>query len=207
MLNELKDLSWLDAEDMMKGMPIRSLVSVQMEDAIIDAVLSRCNAVALSAGKAVSKPYTRSDQPPTRSGRTLTDAEMRLQMNFLTKLIEGSVADVEKNANRTGFADIYAEVRMPEWLENSFKERLGIFIPRQFMGCSHNAAAVLASVKEVRGFDDDVRLSAPMEPMEHVYYSELKKIRSLISSAVSTGSADTQRHYRLMLYKIDQALK
>ena len=144
---------------------------------------------------------------PTRSGRTLTDAEMRLQMNFLTKLIDGSVADVEKNANRTGFADMYAEVRMPEWLENSFKERLGIFIPRQFMGCSHNAAAVLASVKEVRGFDDDVRLSAPMEPMEHVYYSELKKIRSLISSAVSTGSADTQRHYRLLLYKIDQALK
>lgn len=216
LLNELKDLSWLDAEDMMKGMPIRSLVSVQMEDAIIDAVLSRCNAVALSAGKAVSKPYTQKEYlsdieqvvwEPTRSGRTLTDAEMRLQMNFLTKLIEGSVADVEKNANRTGFADIYAEVRMPEWLENSFKERLGIFIPRQFMGCSHNAAAVLASVKEVRGFDDDVRLSAPMEPMEHVYYSELKKIRSLISSAVSTGSADIQRHYRLMLYKIDQALK
>ena len=55
--------------------------------------------------------------------------------------------------------------------------------------------------------EDDVDLKAPLEPMEHVYFGELKKIRSLVAASVSTGSADTQRHYRLLLYKIDQALK
>jgi len=52
-----------------------------------------------------------------------------------------------------------------------------------------------------------VDLKAPIEPMEHVYYGELKKVRSLVAANASTGSADTQRHYRLLLYKIDQALK
>ena len=52
-----------------------------------------------------------------------------------------------------------------------------------------------------------VDLKAPLEPMEHVYFGELKKIRSLVAASASTGSADTQRHYRLLLYKIDQALK
>lgn len=54
---------------------------------------------------------------------------------------------------------------------------------------------------------DDVDLKAPIEPMEHIYYGELKKVRSLVAASASTGSADTQRHYRLLLYKIDQALK
>ncbi len=59
-------------------------------------------------------------------------------------------------------------------------------------------------LEEISGFEDDVDLKAPLEPMEHVYFGELKKIRSLVAASVS-GSADTQRHYSLLLYKIDQA--
>ena len=145
---------------------------------------------------------------PTRAGRTLTETEMRLQMNYLTKLIEGSVAGVAKNATRKGIADMYAHIEVPEWLKAASRERFGI-ISEEFMGCFNNKPREMqaARLEEISGFDDDVDLKAPIEPMEHIYYGELKKVRSLVAASASTGSADTQRHYRLLLYKIDQALK
>ena len=77
------------------------------------------------------------------------------------------------------------------------------------MGCFNNRHAEMQAARpeEISGFEDDVELKAPLEPMEHVYFGELKKIRSLVAASASTGSAETQRHYRLLLYKIDQALK
>lgn len=216
LLNELKDLSWLDARETLKEFPIRTSVAMQMEDAIIDGILSRCGAVAICSGKATSAPYTQKEYladierfvwAPTRAGRTLTETEMRLQMNYLTKLIEGSVAGVAKNATRKGIADMYAHIEVPEWLKAASRERFGI-ISEEFMGCFNNKPREMqaARLEEISGFDDDVDLKAPIEPMEHIYYGELKKVRSLVAASASTGSADTQRHYRLLLYKIDQAL-
>ena len=133
---------------------------------------------------------------------------MRLQMNYLTKLIEGSVAGVAKNATRKGITDMYGIIEIPEWLKAASRERFGI-VSEEFMGCFNNKHAEMqaARLEEISGFEDDVDLKAPLEPMEHVYFGELKKIRSLVAASASTGSADTQRHYRLLLYKIDQALK
>ena len=213
LLNELKDLSWLDARETLKEFPIRTSVAMQMEDGI----LSRCGAVAICSDKATSSPYTQKEYladierfvwAPTRAGRNLTETEMRLQMNYLTKLIEGSVAGVTKNASRRGIADMYAYIEVPEWLKSASRERFGI-ISEEFMGCFNNKPREMqaARLEEISGFDDDVDLKAPIEPMEHVYYGELKKVRSLVAANASTGSADTQRHYRLLLYKIDQALK
>lgn len=217
LLNELKDLSWLDARETLKDFPIRTSVAMQMEDAIIDGILSRCGAVAICAEKASSAPYTQREYlndianfvwEPTRAKRTLTETEMRLQMNYLTKLIDGSVVKVTKNPNNSGIADMYAHIQVPEWLKASSRSRFGI-VPEEFMGCFTNKSAEFQAVnrKEVSGFDEDIELKAPLEPMDHVYYSELKKVRDLIAASASTGSADTQRHYRLLLYKIDQALK
>lgn len=217
LLNELKDLSWLDARETLKEFPIRTSVAMQMENAIIDGILSRCGAVSICSDKAVSAPYTQKEYladierfvwASTRAGKTLTDTEMRLQMNYLTKLIEGSVAGVAKNATSKGIADMYAALEVPEWLKAASRERFGI-VPEEFMGCFNNKPAEMqaARLEEISGFEDDVELKAPLEPMEHVYFGELKKIRSLVAASASTGSADTQRHYRLLLYKIDQALK
>ena len=218
LLNELKDLSWLDARETLREFPIRNAVSVQMEDAIIDGILSRSGAVALCADKCNTKnPYTQEEYlediarfvwAPTRNGRTLNEMEMRLQMNFLTKLIEGSVASVSKNANRKGYAACYTGIEVPEWLKAASRERFGI-VPEEYMGVFNNKPAEMqaANLGEISGFSDEVSLKAPLKPMDHVYYGELKKIRSMLSANASTGSADTQRHYRLLIYKIDQALK
>lgn len=216
LLNELKDLSWLDAREALKEFPIRTSVAMQMEDAIIDGILSRCGAVSLCSDKATSAPYTQKEYladierfvwAATRAGKTLTETEMRLQMSYLTKLINGSVKGVAKNASSRGIADMYAVIELPEWLKAASRERFGI-VSEEFMGCFTNKPAEMqaARLEEISGFDE-TELKAPLEPMEHVYFGELKKIRSLVAASASTGSADTQRHYRLLLYKIDQALK
>ena len=217
MLDEMKNLSWLDARDLMREFPIRNNVSVQMEDAIMDGILSRTGAIALCASKSTSNPYTQEEYladieravwAPTYAGKSLSEMEMRLQMNFLTKLIEGSVATVAKNATRKGITDAYTGIAVPEWLKAASRERFGI-VSEEYMGVFNNKPAEMqaSNLREISGFDEEVSLKAPIQPMDHIYYGELKKIRSLLSGKVSTGSADTQRHYRLLIYKIDQALK
>lgn len=56
------------------------------------------------------------------------------------------------------------------------------------------------------GFGFNVYLTDVMEPMDHIYYEKLKQAQALIQSKVSTGSTDTRNHYKLLLYKINQAL-
>ena len=103
---------------------------------------------------------------------------------------------------------MYGIIEIPEWLKAASRERFGI-VSEEFMGCFNNKHAEMQATRleEISGFEDGVDLKAPLETMEHVYFGELKKIRSLVAASASTGSADTQRHYRLLLYKIDQALK
>ena len=120
---------------------------MQMEDAIVDGILSRCGAVAICSNKATSALYTQKEYladierfvwAPTRAGRTLTETEMRLQMNYLTKLIEGSVTGgLLKNATRKGITDMYGIIEIPEWLKAASRERFGI-ISEEFMGCFNN---------------------------------------------------------------------
>ena len=44
-------------------------------------------------------------------------------------------------------------------------------------------------------------------PLDHLYFDMLKRIQTLLKSKANTGSEDTRQHYRLLLYKIEQALK
>lgn len=216
LLNELKDLSWLDARNSWKGFPIHTSVAMQMEDAIVGGILSRNMAVSLCAEKARKNPYTQQEYmadinrfvwAPTRAARTLTNVEMRLQMNYVEKLIKGSVGGVAKNVAARGFAVTDAMIKVPEWLKESTRQRYGI-IPEEYMGCFTNKPTeeIVASQSEVMGFDE-VELKYPVEPMEHIYFGELKNIQSLVKAQAATGSVETQRHYRLLLYKLNQALK
>lgn len=225
LMAELNNLDWLDARTTLRQFPVRSSVATQMENAIIDGVLSRAGAVALCADKAVSNPYTPKEYlqdigkyvwAPTRAERSLTSTEMRLQMSFLSKLIDNSVAGVTKRAGgKSGLADTnpYAIIAVPQWLKEASLGRFGP-VPMEYMGCFSNCLVETPQVsrpqdklKEVSGFsDDDISLKVPAQPVDYIYFAELKNIRQLIQSKQNTGLEDTRRHYRLLLYKINQAL-
>ena len=61
--------------------------------------------------------------------------------------------------------------------------------------------------KEVMGFEETVSVTIPVEPMEHHYYSMLRKIERLAKNRMSVGSDENRTHYRLLVYKISQSLK
>ena len=160
-------------------------------------------------GEAVQRVLTIKERPVDK-GLVLIAADVSQLLPYLdlTRLPEGRLEVILASWPGPYTWIIPARPEVPEWLKAASRERFGI-ISEEFMGCFNNKPREMqaARLEEISGFDDDVDLKAPIEPMEHIYYGELKKVRSLVAASASTGSADTQRHYRLLLYKIDQALK
>ena len=69
--------------------------------------------------------------------------------------------------------------------------------------------ALPLNMSERQGFGYWVNVNSNMviEPLDHLYFDMLKRIQTLLKSEANTGSEDTRQHYRLLLYKIEQALK
>ena len=84
-------------------------------------------------------------------------------------------------------------------------------LPEEVMGVFTNRKSDYEAIREATpaeqmGFGFNVYLTDVMEPMDHIYYEKLKQAQALIQGKVSTGSTDTRNHYKLLLYKINQAL-
>lgn len=62
------------------------------------------------------------------------------------------------------------------------------------------------SSKERAGFDMNVYVAVPNEPMKHIHFDLLKQVRNILNSRLNTGDDNTQKHYRLLKYKVDKAL-
>lgn len=219
LLTQLQNTSWIDDKEALAGFPIKSDLGYNLEDAIIDGILSKTRAISLCAEKTKENPYTQTEYmsdiadfvwKSTRAGKTLTPAEKKLQMQFVSKMISGSVASVKRNAT-SGSAYAFQGIRVPESVKAASRERFGV-LPVSFMGAFDNLpenghVCLRQNPEEISGFSYELSLKAPVEPVEHLYYGELKKILSLVKNMQNSGSDDTRKHYRLLVYKIEQALK
>ena len=69
--------------------------------------------------------------------------------------------------------------------------------------------AMRADASEVMGFDFRVNLNPQVipTPVDYLYFDMLKQLQSLVKSQLNSGSTDTRQHYRLLLHKLDKALK
>lgn len=215
LFDQLKDLSWFDSKKTFANYPIMNDIGPDIESAIIDGILSRNGAVARCASKAKSNAYTQREYlddiaayiwKPTRLGRSLTTAECKLQMQYVSKLIQGSVSEVPKNAAARGFTSL---IEVPETVKQQSRNYFGL-LPYSVAGAYNNmpeGGSVGATLGEISGFDFGLKLAIPSEPMNHVYYAELKNILPIVKSRVATGDENTRNHYKLLVYKIEQALK
>ena len=222
LLAQLEDLSWLDAKEMLSGAPIRSNVSFQLENSIIEAILGQTTMVSLCAEKAQTDPYTRQEYlsdiadavwTPTRQGKTLSQAQMKLQQQFVSKLIDGSVAGVMRSGGGSSALSSIG-IRVPEEIESLRQSHFGI-LPMCFsdsnslnqLSCNHATLQQFVKPEQISGFSFELDVKAPVEPIEHIYFGELQKILPLVKSRQYSGSEQTRQHYRLLVYKIEQALQ
>ena len=110
-------------------------------------------------------------------------------------------------------------IEVPEQVKLMSRERSGE-LPLEVLGGFSNAEAVQPcaeapvtklplNMSERQGFGYWVNVNSNMvvEPLDHLYFDMLKQIQTLLKSKANTGSEDTRQHYRLLLYKIEQALK
>lgn len=231
LLGQVRDLAWLNAPELQQKLPLMSDISTELEEKIFGALMSRSWSVALAAAKDnnkdtyTTKEFLKNVQDyvfaPTRKGKTLTVQEKKMQMELLRQiLLFSGLGKKGMSGSPLTITDVCRMVDVPEQVKMKSRERYGV-LPAEIMGRFTNAeqlescgnAPVVGhlpeSVLQRQGFGYWVNVNSNMviEPLDHLYFDMLKKIQSLLKSKENTGAEDTRQHYRLLLYKIEQALK
>ena len=232
-LGQIRDLEWLNAPDLQQKLPLMSNISTQLEESIFGALLARRWLVALSAAKDDSKDtYTTREFlmhlqdfafAATRQGKTLTTQDKKMQMEMIKQIL--LVTDLGKkgmSGKPLSLTDNCKMVEVPEQVKLMSRERYGI-LSQEVLGGFSNVETMQPCAeapetdvaqqplnmaeKQWFGYGVNVNTNLVIEPLDHVYFDMLKRIQTLLKSKVNTGSEDTRQHYRLLLYKIEQALK
>lgn len=225
LLQEMKDLSWLDGKQFEEGFVLSGNVSNAIEDELFKALMNCPFVLNLCAEKTKTNPYTESEfmddffryvWDSTRKGKTLTETEKKYQIKFLTQVI--GCAGVEKGRSEGSMGVLSltqneCRVVIPESIKERSRATFGI-LPASIMGRFTNETVTPLRVctdqmtpQEKAGFGFFVSAQLRGKPMEHFYFALLKRTQGLLRENVNTGSKETQEHYRLLLYKIEQALK
>ncbi|MFR5660911.1 MAG: zinc-dependent metalloprotease, partial [Butyricimonas faecihominis] len=219
-LEQLKDMTWLDDEELLKGFELRSNISTVLEDRVFKGLMGCLRVIGISAGKAGKDAYTRTEflddvtdcvWKPTRQNKSLTNLEKKLQIRFLSHLIStAGIANKTMNGGSLGIASAERMIQIPECIKAQSRAAYGL-LPEEIMGVFSNREGESQAQRDVRpeevmGFGFNVSLTDVIEPMDHIYYEKLKQAQTLLKQKANTGNADTQKHYRLLLYKIGKAL-
>lgn len=221
LLDQMKDMDCLDAKEMQEGYPLRGNIASYLQDEIFFAMIKQIGNVMICASKSLGEDvYTAEDYmkdiydyvwAPTQQGKTLTSIEKLMQINLLTTIMDQ--AGVVSEQKGTPFALAGNMIRIPEVMKEQSRAAYGL-ISEEFAGIYSNLERLvpfesedLLRQAERMGFDSYVGVTAPYIPTGHIYFDVLKKTLSLLKSKVNTGSTDTKQHYKLLIYKIEKALK
>ena len=221
LLDQMKDMDWLDAKEMQEGYPLRGNIASYLQDEIFFAMIKQIGNVMICASTSLGEDvYTAEDYmkdiydyvwAPTQQGKTLTSIEKLMQINLLTTIMDQ--AGVVSEQKGTPFALAGNMIRIPEVMKEQSRAAYGL-ISEEFAGIYSNLERLvpfesedLLRQAERMGFDSYVGVTAPYIPTGHIYFDVLKKTLSLLKSKVNTGSTDTKQHYKLLIYKIEKALK
>lgn len=217
-LAQLKDLSWLDDESLLKNFEIRSKIASDLEDMILESLMKRFGAVAMSADKADKDAYTQRAYmkdlmdfvwAPTQAGKSLTNLEKKLQLEF-TSFTMGSTGINMTKGTPLSFTAEHMMIQVPEAVKAKSREMYGN-VSEHWMGMFTNKEVSdhrdACCGGDVQGFGWHISVTAPYEPLEHLYFENLQNTLTLLKSKANTGNADTRQHYRLLIYKIEQSLK
>ena len=223
MLEQMRDIDWVDNKEFQSRMPIMGTYAQVLQDIALKAIFKRAAFVAFGARYTDDNmPYTAEEYfsdiydfvfAPTREGKELTGAEKKLQMALLSELISGSGAETGKMESRMDLSirDPYRIAVPREILENSRAAygHVGEFdveMTRARWLRQAGAECCANHPAKVQGFGWQVELPLVDYPMEPLYLSALKNTRALLKSKAKTGSVANQRHYALLLHKVEQAL-
>ena len=224
LLEQVKDLTWLNARELRKTMPLMGDVTEFLEDEIFKILTNRLNAVAINVQQATEKDLLTPEVcihkmydfifAPTKQGKSLSAVEKKLQIKFVAQLISNSgVVAKDMGGQPFTLATERQMVAIPEAVKAKSREMYGE-IPVQYVGIFTNISLPdYNNVKkdwgnvERQGFDFLQPIAIYPVQMSSLYFNMLKRTQVLLRSKQTQGNDDTRMHYKLLLYKIEQALK
>ena len=212
LLNELKEMEWLDCDDFKKALPLMSDISGDVENSVFRGLLSRLNALAVGMEQDGEVAYSISEymndiydfvMSPTQKKNSLTDQEKKLQLKYLSFLLSGSGIQTE-GLGGSPFALTGSTIEPMDYVLE-YGERLYGRLPNEYLGMFARVGNV-ASPSAVSGFGRDLELSRPNVSINTDCFLMLRKTLSLLKGRFAEAAKDTREHYRLLIYKLEKVL-
>lgn len=217
LLEEVKHLSWLEHEEVVKNLPLTGNPAAIIRDQMIEAILTAPEKVHLSALKSGKEdPYTPKEvmediytsiwEKPLQKKLTLTEAEREFQKAFVQTVIAKSGLKETGGSGQSAFSNDHGEfkgIRPPDFVEEQMISDHGIGVYQKYLSPAgaNTPDPVAASFGRV-----DIHFhSKPV--LDHLNYSYLMKVKSLLEEAEKISmDTDTETHYELLLRKIEDVI-
>ncbi|WP_211483129.1 zinc-dependent metalloprotease [Fodinibius roseus] len=225
LLEELNRLDWLEQEEVVTNLPLTGSPSAVIRNQLIEVILGAPERVHLSALKSREEnPYSPEDvmedifnslwKEPLQEKSTLTEAEREFQKAYVQAVIAKSGLERAGATGTSAFASDDRDahelrIKLPEFVEEHLRTEFGSDLYRKYIApiSSHVNAGRSDPVSASFG---TARIRFHTKPvLDHLNYTYLKKVKSLLEEAVAddTAAAGAQSHYELLLRNIENVIR
>jgi len=231
LLKELYDMDWLNNEELLRNLPPQKNQALEMQIGTASIfknllTIKKKNAVILSAAQS-EDPYTleeylndiyRTVWAKTIAGKSLEPIDKTYQTDFIISMISafdptakaGSILFTDPNATRSEYAGPWNQAYAPTLDEvilygldcEGFVSRMEDPLGKAVVWSENEASFET----EGFGWQREVK-SNEIYNTKALQYRYLQKVKALLEKKQNSGSADTQEHYKYLLYKVNKILE
>lgn len=219
LMEEVKQLDWLEKEDVLKNLPLTGNPAKVIQNQMIEAILAVPEKVHLSSFKSREEdPYSPGDvmediyqsfwEEPLQDKSELTEVEREFQKAYVRTIIAKSGLTEINSSNSFGISENEFErerITVPGFVEKQMKADFGNGLYQKYLSPDEGSAK---SPDPVSASFGRVSIHFNTKPiLDHLNYSYLMKVKSLLEEATKGGTGTmTDTHYELLLRKIEKVI-
>jgi hypothetical protein len=213
LLQEIKQLEWLEDEDVLKNLPLTGTPSKVLLQELAKVILRAPEKVHLSALKSHEKnPYTpeavmedifESIWSKTKEDKSLNQTDKYLQKAFVESVLKKSKLLEQNGGNQQGIAfnEEYSHIDIPQFAKEQSIDLYGQRLFNRYI-----TSAEYGADREISATFGRTSISFNLPPsLEDLNYAYLMKIKKLLQDAIENApDMKTEVHYELLLRKIEK---
>lgn len=231
LLKQLYDMDWLNNEELLRNLPPQKNQAVEMQIGTASMfknllTIKKKNAIILTAAQS-EDPYTLDEYlndiyqtvwAKTIAGKSLEAIDKTYQTDFIISMISafdtdakaGSVMFTDPDMIRGEYTDLWSQAYAPTLDEvllygldsDGIVSRMENPLRKALVWNDRNTDGQT----EGFGWQREVK-SNEIYNTKALQYRYMQKVKNLLEKKQNTGSADTQEHYKYLLYKVNKILE
>ena len=216
LIQEIKQLEWLEDEDVLKNLPLTGTPSQLLLEEITKVILRAPEKVHLSAIKSHEKnPYTpeavmediySSIWGKTKANETLNKTDKYMQKAFVESVLSKSKLLGGSNGNQQAiaFSDEYSHIDLPQFIKEQRIDLYGGGLYSRYI-----APVEYEANGETSATFGGTSIHFNMRPsLEDLNYAYLMKTKKLLEESIADApDMETEVHYELLLHKIEKNIQ